>query len=149
MGEENNSAQEQVRRLFESSESAAAKATEQLVQRDAFGELLAKVTENTMAVTKLGFDAMDLVVRNLRIASRTDITRLARQLARTEDKLERVLQEVEQLRDEAHDSDAPANGRARNAASSRSRNSGSRRAGANGQKRASSRRSAGDRASSR
>jgi hypothetical protein len=151
MGEEDNSAQEQVRRLFESSESAVAKATEQLVQRDAFGELLAKVTENTMAVTRLGFGAMDLVVRNLRIASRTDITRLARQLARTEDKLERVLQEVEQLRDEAKDSDAPANGRARNASSGRGRNSGSRRAGSNGRRRASgtSGGSSGDRASSR
>jgi hypothetical protein len=151
MGEEDNSAQEQVRRLFESSESAVAKATEQLVQRDAFGELLAKVTENTMAVTRLGFGAMDLVVRNLRIASRTDITRLARQLARTEDKLERVLQEVEQLRDEAKDSDAPANGRTRNASSGRGRNSGSRRAGSNGRRRASgtSGGSSGDRASSR
>ena len=40
------------------------------------------------------------MLRNLRIAGRADITRLARQLHRTEDKLERVLQEVEQLRDE-------------------------------------------------
>ncbi len=91
----------QVRRLFERSEAAAASATEELVQRDSFGELLAKVTENSMAVTKLGFDAMDLVVRNLRLAGRQDVARLGRQLARTEDKLERVLQEVEQLRDES------------------------------------------------
>lgn len=101
MGEEQDSSMGQVRRLFERSEAAAASATEELVQRDSFGELLAKVTENSMAVTKLGFDAMDLVVRNLRLAGRQDIARLGRQLARTEDKLERVLQEVEQLRDES------------------------------------------------
>ena len=43
---------------------------------------------------------MDLVLRNLRLAGRRDVVRLARQLARTEDKLERVLQEVETLRDQ-------------------------------------------------
>jgi len=101
MGDEQDSSVGQVRRLFERSEAAAASATEELVQRDSFGELLAKVTENSMAVTKLGFDAMDLIVRNLRLAGRQDIARLGRQLARTEDKLERVLQEVEQLRDES------------------------------------------------
>ncbi len=101
MGEEQDSAIGQVRRLFERSEAAAASASEELVQRDSFGELLAKMTESSMALTKLGFDAMDLVVRNLRLAGRQDIARLARQLARTEDKLERVLQEVEQLREES------------------------------------------------
>ena len=40
------------------------------------------------------------MLRNLRLAGRADITRLAGQLHRTEDKLERVLQEVEGLRDE-------------------------------------------------
>jgi hypothetical protein len=40
------------------------------------------------------------VLRNLRLAGRADVTRLARQLHRTEDKLERLLQEVEGLRDE-------------------------------------------------
>jgi hypothetical protein len=39
----------------------------------------------------------------MRLAGRADVTRLARQLQRTEDKLERVLQEVEQLRDELGD----------------------------------------------
>ena len=47
-----------------------------------------------------GRDSADLVLRNLRIAGRADITRLARQLHRTEDKLERLLQEVEALRDQ-------------------------------------------------
>jgi hypothetical protein len=40
------------------------------------------------------------MVRNMRLAGRADIARLGRQLARTEDKLETVLQEVERLQDE-------------------------------------------------
>jgi hypothetical protein len=94
---EGPSAQEQLRELYSKTESAAATVSERLVQGDSFGELLAKLTENTMALTRLGFDAMDLVVRNLRLAGRNDVARLARQLARTEDKLEMVLQEVEAL----------------------------------------------------
>ena len=73
---------------------------EQVVQRNAFGELLAMATENVVAVAKLGADAGDLAVRNLRLAGRRDIARLGHQLARTEDKLETVLQEVERLQDE-------------------------------------------------
>jgi hypothetical protein len=90
---------EEARRLYEEAETSTARAMEELVGRDAFGEILARVTENVMALTKMGNDAADLVVRNLRVAGRRDITGLARQLARTEDKLELVLQEVERLRD--------------------------------------------------
>jgi hypothetical protein len=96
MAERTNAADE-ARRLYEESESRTAKAMEQLVARASFGELLARVTENVLALTKLGNDAAELVVRNLRLAGRRDITGLARQLARTEDKLELVLQEVERL----------------------------------------------------
>jgi hypothetical protein len=39
-------------------------------------------------------------VRNLRLARRPDITQLGRQLSRTEDKLELVLQERDTVRDE-------------------------------------------------
>ncbi len=53
-----------------------------------------------MGVTKIGFDVLDLTVRNLRLAGRPDLVRLGRQLNRNEDKLERVLQEVESLQDE-------------------------------------------------
>ena len=73
---------------------------EQVVQRNAFGELLAMATENVVALAKLGADAGDLAVRNLRLAGRRDMARLGQQLARTEDKLETVLQEVERLQDE-------------------------------------------------
>jgi len=88
---------DQVKRLYEDSEQRTAQAFEQLVSRDSFGELLARLTENVVGVIKIGNDAADLVLRNLRLAGRQDITRLGRQLARTEDKLELVLQEVERL----------------------------------------------------
>jgi hypothetical protein len=97
----------------EEMEARAAKAAERLVSRDSFGELLARTTENAMALTKMGFDAMDLVVRNLRLAGRRDITNLGRQLARTEDKLEMVLQEVERLRQELDGARASSGGQGR------------------------------------
>jgi len=118
--------EQEVRRLYEEAESRVAKATERIVARDSFGELLAMVTENAVAVTRIGNEAMDLVLRNLRVASRQDINRLTRALSRTEDKLEQVLQEVERLRDEL-DADASSNG-----TSSRRASSGSSRSGSGG-----------------
>src|SRR3954470_13307576 len=91
---------EQVRRLFGDAEKRTAQAMEELVHRDSFGEILARVTENVMGLTRIGFDVLDLTVRNLRLAGRPDLIRLGRQLARNEDKLERVLQEVERLQDQ-------------------------------------------------
>jgi hypothetical protein len=109
--------EQEVRRLYEEAETRVAKAAERVVSRDSFGELLAMATENVVALTRIGFDAMDLVWSNLRLAGRRDITRLGRQLGRTEDKLELVLQEVERLRDQterapadATSADADANG---------------------------------------
>jgi hypothetical protein len=101
--------EQEVRRLYEEAESRVAKAAERVVSRDSFGELLAMVTENAVALTRIGNEAMDLVLRNLRIASRQDLNRLTRQLGRTEDKLEQVLREVEELRDDL--SAAGRNGR--------------------------------------
>lgn len=91
---------EETRRLYEEAETRTASAFETLVSRDSFGELLARVTENVVALTKIGTDTLDLVLRNLRLAGRQDIARLARQLGRTEDKIEMLLQEIEQLRGE-------------------------------------------------
>jgi hypothetical protein len=96
---------EDVRRLYEDAEKRTASAMEGLVKRDAFGELLARTTENLLALTRIGNDAAELVVRNLRLAGRRDITSLARQLARTEDKLEQVLQEVERLQEQLADTE--------------------------------------------
>jgi uncharacterized membrane protein YgcG len=95
-----SSPSEDVRRLYEEAESRTALAFEDVVSRGSFGELLARMTENAVALTKIGTDLFDLALRNLRLAGRQDITLLARQLARTEDKLELVLQEVERLADE-------------------------------------------------
>jgi hypothetical protein len=107
------SAEEQLRALYENAESGAARAFEQAVSTPSFGALLARSAENVAALSRIGSDFADLVLRNLRVASRSDITRLARQLHRTEDKLERVLQEIEGLRDElaASGSATQANGR--------------------------------------
>src|SRR6478672_8796145 len=116
--------EQEVRRLYEEAESRVAKATERVVSRDSFGELLAMVTENAVALTRIGNEAMDLVLRNLRVASRQDINRLTRALGRTEDKLEQVLQEIERLRDDL-DADASANG----TSSRRASGSGSSRSG--------------------
>jgi hypothetical protein len=91
---------DQVRALYEQAETQTAQTLEDLVAKRSFGRLLAMATENVAALTRISSDAADLALRNLRLAGRADITRLARQLHRTEDKLERVLQEVEQLRDE-------------------------------------------------
>ncbi|MGH2857530.1 MAG: hypothetical protein ACRDMJ_08585 [Solirubrobacteraceae bacterium] len=107
---------EQVARLYEEAEAQAAKAGERLVGSGGFSSVLGQMAENAAALTKLTSDAMDLILRNLRVAGRRDVVRLARQLARTEDKLERVLQEVEALRDElaagGAQRDGPGNGAA-------------------------------------
>jgi hypothetical protein len=99
-GAQTQSPEAQVRALYEQAESETAKALEQVVSQPSFGRLLALSAENVAALTRIGSDIVDLLLRNARIAGRADITRLARQLHRTEDKLERVLQEVEELRDE-------------------------------------------------
>jgi hypothetical protein len=90
----------QVRELYEEAESRTGQAFEELVSKPSFGVLLARSAENVAAIARIGSDSADLVLRNLRLAGRADVTRLGRQLHRTEDKLERLLQEVEELRDE-------------------------------------------------
>jgi hypothetical protein len=98
--EERPTPEQEARSLYEEAESRVAKAAERVVSRDSFGELLAMATENIVALTRMSFDGLDLVWSNLRLAGRRDMTRLGRQLGRTEDKLELVLQEVERLRDQ-------------------------------------------------
>jgi hypothetical protein len=89
--------------LYERLEAETANAFEELVGTRGFGWVFARSAENLAAVVRISADVSDLVLRNLRLAGRADVTRLARQLHRTEDKLERVLQEVEALRDELED----------------------------------------------
>jgi protein involved in ribonucleotide reduction len=92
--------EDQVRALYEQAERQSANGLEALVGNPSFGWAFARSAENIAALVRISGDIGDLVLRNLRLAGRSDITRLARQLHRTEDKLERVLQEVERLRDE-------------------------------------------------
>ena len=108
MAEDRPTPEQEVRRLYEEAEARVAKAAERVVSRDSFGELLAVATENVVALTRIGFDAMDLVWSNLRLAGRRDVTRLTRQIGRTEDKLELVLQEVERLREQVERAAADA-----------------------------------------
>jgi hypothetical protein len=67
------------------------------VTRDGARPQISVYVENVMGIAQIATGAIDFVVRNLRVAGRPDVTRLARQIARTEDKLELVLQEVERL----------------------------------------------------
>jgi F420-0:gamma-glutamyl ligase-like protein len=114
VAEDRPSPADETQRLYNEAEAQVAKAMEDLVSRDSFGFLLVRVTENVMGVTQIANGAIDLVIRNLRLAGRPDLTRLARQIARTEDKLEMVLQEVERLSSqvEALAGDAKVNGAA-------------------------------------
>ena len=121
---------EETRRLYEEAESRTARAFDQLVARDSFGELLAKATENVVGITKITTDVFDLILRNLRLAGRQDIVRLSRQLARTEDKLEQLLQEVERLQEESaprRSSGGARSGTTRSASATGGSGSGTRR----------------------
>jgi hypothetical protein len=97
-----------LRRLYEEAEANVAQAMEKLVARPSFGVLLAQVSENVIALSKIASDSADLALSNLRIAGRSDVVRLERQLGRNEDKLETLLQELESLRDELADARRPA-----------------------------------------
>jgi hypothetical protein len=94
-----SSAQERLRRLYDEAESQTADAMERLVAQPSFGRILSAAAENVAALSRIWADAADLMLRNLRLAGRADVVRLSRQLQRTEDKLERVLQEIEELGD--------------------------------------------------
>ena len=83
--------------LYEQAEAKAAALAEQAVASTVFAELLATTATNVMAVAGVANAAVDRAVRATRVAARADVVDLARQLARTEDKLERLLQEVQEL----------------------------------------------------
>lgn len=86
-----------LRGLMDAFEGQAAAAMEQFVAGEGFSELLVRVTENVAAVSRISADVWDLTLRNLRLAGRGDIDRLAKQLLRSEDKLELLLQALERL----------------------------------------------------
>ncbi len=80
--------------------AAASPGLEEVVNSKAFGHMLAQSAGNLVALHRLGNDALDLAIRNARLAGRSDVTSLHRQLSRNEDKLEMVLETVERLEDE-------------------------------------------------
>ena len=119
--------EEDVRALYEQVEAQAASTLEELVAKPSFGRLLAMAADNAATLARITSDAADLVLRNLRLAGRADITRLARQLHRTEDKLESLLQQVESLREQLATAEkAPREGR-RSTAPRNGRRSGAKR----------------------
>ena len=89
-----------LRALYEVAENEVSRASERAVASDGFAGLLGLMTGNVTALARIAGESCDLVLRNLRVAGRQDIVRLAIQLNRTEDKLERVLAELEELRGE-------------------------------------------------
>lgn len=91
---------EQFRKLMDDFLSTTTPALEEVVNTKAFGEMLGQAAGNLVALNRIGNDAMDLALRNARIAGRADVVSLHRQLARNEDKLEAVLETVERLEDE-------------------------------------------------
>jgi hypothetical protein len=116
---------EQVRRLYEEAEERTSTALEDLVASEGFGEILAMVTANSMAVIKIASEGLDTVVRAMRLAGRNDIARLGRQQARTEDKLEYLLQMVEKLEQRLEAADDGGVVPASSGSSGRSRSRGS------------------------
>lgn len=70
---------------------------EEVVNTKAFGDILAQLTGNLVAVSRISGETLDMLIRNARLAGRKDVSELARQLGRTEDKLEAVLALVEDL----------------------------------------------------
>ncbi|GAA4284937.1 hypothetical protein GCM10022261_24680 [Brevibacterium daeguense] len=83
--------------------SVAAPGLQEVVNSKSFGAMVSQTASNLVAVQRIGHEVSDLVLRNARIAGRADVTSLHRQLARTEDKLEAVLETVERLEDELAD----------------------------------------------
>ena len=67
---------------------------EEFATGEAFGALLARTAENAAAMTSLWADSCDAVLRSFRFAGRKDVARLGARIAQTDDKLERVLQEL-------------------------------------------------------
>lgn len=87
----------QAYQAYERLEGQMSTALDKLVATNGFADLLATSATNVMALTRLANGTVDKVVRSTRLAARRDVTELARQLARTEAKLERLLQAVEEL----------------------------------------------------
>ena len=95
-----DSAEQKLREAYDKSERQMSRSADDLVASQGFAEALAMLTSNAVAMSRIVSIGMDQVVRATRFAGQRDLMRLGHQLNRTEDKLERVLQVVEDLEDE-------------------------------------------------
>ena len=59
----NGTTDDQLQRLYEDAEAQTAKAMEGLAGSGGFGSLLGQLAENTAALSKLGADGLDLMLR--------------------------------------------------------------------------------------
>lgn len=91
---------ERIRKGIDDLLGASSAGLEEVVNTKAFGDILAQVTGNLVAVSRIGSETLDLLIRNARLAGRKDVSELGRQLARNEDKLEAVLALVEELQED-------------------------------------------------
>ena len=90
---------EPLRRVFADAEGRMAAAMEQLVAGRGFADLLGQAAQNAVALTTINAEVWDLVLRNFRMVGRADIHGLGRRMNELDDKLEAILQEIEQLGD--------------------------------------------------
>jgi hypothetical protein len=97
-----------VRQAFSDAENRMAEAMEHVVAGKGFAQLLGQAAENAVSLTTLNAEVWDLVLRNFRMAGRSDIHRLARRLNEIDDKLEMLLQEIERLGDMQSSPGGPA-----------------------------------------
>jgi hypothetical protein len=92
-------APENLRRAMADAEGRMAAGMEQLVAGQGFSQLLALAAENAVALTTVNAELWDLTLRNLRLAGRADVHRLERHLNGIDDKLEALVQQIEDLSD--------------------------------------------------
>ena len=97
MAEQPTKPQDAIRKEYEAFEKRMAAVSDGVVGSQGFAEALSMLTSNAVALTRAASIGVEQLVSLTRLAGRRDIARLGRQLARTEDKLEQVLQVVEQL----------------------------------------------------
>jgi hypothetical protein len=80
-------------------ESTLDQELQKLVGSDSFARLLAQTMGTTMGLTKLWNDGAELAMRSLRMPTQGELTRIAGQIARLEDKVEDLLIAIERLED--------------------------------------------------
>jgi hypothetical protein len=91
-------------KLNDASAQTEKRAEEQLtalVGSDSFARLLSETMGTSMGLVRLWSDAFELGLKALRLPSQSELTRISRQVARLEDKLEDVLVAVERLEEQA------------------------------------------------